>query len=168
MYMETEILVDENGYNEFMIELEKLKKSLLLNATEGSKAYQDAVGDGWHDNFAFEQSMIKERNIANQIDKMLEDSKRIKIIKKEIALEDVIHVNSLVKIEFQYPNNDKEIEVIKLTGKYSPNINAEIMEITLNSPLGKAIYKKRKYDTTFYLINNQKININILDVNNLQ
>ena len=165
--METEILVDENGYNEYMIELEKLKKSLLLNATEGSKAYQDAVGDGWLDNFAFEQSMIKERNIANLIDKMLEDSKKIKIIENEIIEEDVISVNSLVKIEFQYPNNDKEVDYVKLTGNYSPKIDAKIIEITLNSPLGKAIYKKRKYDKTFYLINDQKININILDVNNL-
>lgn len=165
--MESEILVDENGYNEFIEELELLKKTLLLNATEGSKAYQDAVGDGWHDNFAFEQSMINERNIAKRIDKMLEDAKRIKIIKDKKNIVDVININSMVKIEFQYQNNVKEIETVKITGNYSPKIDSEIMEITLNSPLGKAIYKKRKNQNTFYIINDQKINIKILDVINL-
>lgn len=165
--MQTDILVDKNGYNEFFLELENLKKSLLLNASEGSKAYQDAVGDGWHDNFAFEQSMIKERNIANQIDKMLEDSKRLKIIENENENPDVIGVNCIIKIEFMYPNNNKEIDFVKLTGNYLPKLDSDIMEITLNSPLGKTLYKKRKNEKTFYIINEQKIDINILDIDNL-
>ena len=48
-----EIFVDENGYNQFLEELEKLKQQSLLVSSTGSKAYQDAIGDGWHDNFAF-------------------------------------------------------------------------------------------------------------------
>ena len=164
--MQDEILVDLNGFNEFMLELDNLKQVLLSNATEGSKAYRDAVGDGWHDNFVFEQSMVKERNIANQIEKMLEDSKRIKIIEDDTNEDNIVSINSIVKIEFKYSNDDKEIELVKVTGNYTPKIDAKIMEITLNSPLGKAIYKKRKNEKTFYLINDKKINIKILDIIN--
>lgn len=41
-----EILVDENGYKQYLDEIEKLKKLSLNNSTAGSEAYKDAVGDG--------------------------------------------------------------------------------------------------------------------------
>ena len=35
----------------------------------GSESYVDAVGDGWHDNFAFEDTMRESRKIASRINK---------------------------------------------------------------------------------------------------
>ena len=49
-----EILVDENGYKQFFEELKKLEDLSRSNSALGSEVYKDAVGDGWHDNFAFE------------------------------------------------------------------------------------------------------------------
>ena len=59
-----EILVTEEGYNQFLHELEKLQKLSIDNSTVGSEAYESAVGDGWHDNFSFEQNMRESRTIA--------------------------------------------------------------------------------------------------------
>ena len=165
--MEKEIYVDENGYNEFFLELETLKKLLLSNASEGSKAYQEAVGDGWHDHFAFEQSMINERNIAKQIDDMLKDSKKLIIVKEDIINKNIIKTNSNATLELTYQNLEKELIEIKLTGNYKPKIDAEPMEITLNSPIGKEIYKKKKGDELSCYIGDKKIYIKILEVNNL-
>ena len=58
-----EILVNIEGYNQFFDEFEKLNNSLTSNAAHGSEVYADAVGDGWHDNFAYEDAMRKEKMI---------------------------------------------------------------------------------------------------------
>ena len=68
-----EIIVDKEGYEQYYKELEKLKNISDNNAAVGSEAYKDAIGDGWHDNFAFEDSMRESRTIANKINKMLDD-----------------------------------------------------------------------------------------------
>ena len=58
-----EILVDEFGYKQFLEELENLKQQSLLISSIGSEEYQNAIGDGWHDNFAYEQAIKKESNL---------------------------------------------------------------------------------------------------------
>ena len=77
------ILVDESGYNQFIEELERLKEQSLHNSTIGSNVYQDAIGDGWHDNFAFEDSMRESRKIATKIEDMLKTKEKLKIIKRK-------------------------------------------------------------------------------------
>ena len=57
--MDKEILVDEEGYNQFIEELEKLRELSIDNGMVGSEAYESAIGDGWHDNFSFEQICVK-------------------------------------------------------------------------------------------------------------
>lgn len=42
-----EILVDNEGYNQFYEELEKLKELCKSNSSLGSEVYRDAIGDGW-------------------------------------------------------------------------------------------------------------------------
>ena len=92
-----EILVDENGYNQFLEELEKLKQQSLLISSAGSKAYQDAIGDGWHDNFAFEESMRQGRNVATRIENMLKTKQHLKIIESEAKDSNLINIGDIVK-----------------------------------------------------------------------
>ena len=113
-----EILVDENGYKQFFEELKRLEDLSRSNSALGSEVYKDAVGDGWHDNFAFEESMRESRAIA---------------------------------------------EVITLTGNYIPNTTNEINEISLNSPLGKALFKAKIGTSTSYFVGNSEIFITILE-----
>lgn len=80
------ILVDEIGYEQFFDELNKLKILFSNNASDGSQAYNDAVGDGWHDNFAFEEAMRKGRNIATRIDKMLAEQHKLKKLKNKMLV----------------------------------------------------------------------------------
>ena len=77
------LLVDKNGYNEYLEEVNKLKKQYENTITGGTEAYNTAVGDGWHDNFDFEESMRVERDIATKIDKMLENLSELKIVEEE-------------------------------------------------------------------------------------
>lgn len=157
-----DILLDEDGYKQFINELEKLKQQSDNSALSGSDAYNNAIGDGWHDNFAFEESMRESRLIAKRIDDMYEKKKYIKIIEDKDIKESVINLNDTVLVEIIYSEDDKEKEYLKLTGKYIPNTDGTIKEITINSPLGKAIYKAKIGSIQKYQVGDRKIEVKII------
>ena len=157
------ILVDESGYKQYFEELEKLKQLSLETSTIGSQAFDDAIGDGWHDNFAFEETMRESRAIASRIDKMISEEKKLKIIKPKKLGDDFINIGDSFEVEFRYSDNDIEVEQLTLTGKYKPNSDLEIKEISLNSPLGQAVYQKRINSSVSYFVNEVEINITILN-----
>ena len=153
------ILVSKNGYEEYYSELDKLKRSLTRNASSGSEAYTDAVGDGWHDNFEFEQTMRQEKQIIHNIKKMINEEKLLKIVEKHNKT-DYVDIDDTIEIKFIYDEDDMEIESFKLTGNYIPNND----EITLNSPLGNAIYNKKVGSIITYKVNNNDIKIEIIKI----
>lgn len=113
-----EIIVDKEGYEQYYKELERLKNISDNNATVGSEAYKDAIGDGWHDNFAFEDSMRESRTIANKINKMLEEEKYLKVIEDNKKDNTIVNIGDTLVLKIKYNNEDYEEETLKLTGKY--------------------------------------------------
>lgn len=157
----SEILVDKEGYNQFFEKLENLKESSTSNANTLSKSFNDYLGDGWHDNPVYEEAMRKSRMIDDDIQKMLDQQKYLKVV--EDAYDDnLVNINDIVEIEYIYSKDDKETEIIKLTGKYIPNTDLEIKEITLNSPIGKAMYKKKIGEECSYNVGNNDIKLKII------
>ena len=157
-----EVLLDKNGYKQYYEELERLKNLSQTIASVGNTSYTDAVGDGWHDNFAFEDSMRESRKIAARIDKILEDEKYLKVVDKKGISSDIIDIGDTITIKVIYDIDDIEEYTIKLTGKYIPDNNAKIKEISLNSPIGRSIYLKNISDDIYYYVNDKKINIQIM------
>ena len=159
-----DILVDIDGFNQYYEELNRLKDLSLSIASIGSESYADAVGDGWHDNFAFEDTMRESRKIASRINKMLEDEKYLKIVDKKSNFDDIIDVGDILKIKVIYDIDDIKEYTIKLTGKYMIDNNAKIKEVSLNSPIGRSIYLKNINDNDIhYYINDKKISIKIIN-----
>ena len=159
----TDVLVDTEGFNQYYEELNRLKDLSLSIASIGSESYADAVGDGWHDNFAFEDTMRESRKIASRINKMLEDEKYLKIVDRKRTSDDIIDIGDILKIKVIYDIDDIEEYTIKLTGKYMIDNNAKIKEISLNSPIGRSIYLKNINDNdTHYYVNDKKISIKIM------
>ena len=157
------LLVDIDGFNQYYEELNKLKDLSLSIASIGSESYADAVGDGWHDNFAFEDTMRESRKIASRINKMLEDEKNLKIVDKKRTSDDIIDIGDILMIKVIYDIDDIEEYTIKLTGKYMINNDAKIKEVSLNSPIGRSIYLKSINDNdTHYYVNDKKISIKII------
>lgn len=158
-----EVLVDTDGFNQYYEELNRLKDISLSIASIGSESYADAVGDGWHDNFAFEDTMRESRKIASRINKMLDDEKYLKIVDKKSNSDDIIDVGDILKIKAIYDIDDIEEYTVKLTGKYMINNNAKIKEISLNSPIGRSIYLKNINDDIGYYVNDKKTSIKIIN-----
>ena len=157
------VLVDTDGFNQYYEELNRLKDISLSIASIGSESYADAVGDGWHDNFAFEDTMRESRKIASRINKMLEDEKYLKIVDKKSTSDDIIDIGDILKIKVIYDIDDIEEYTIKLTGKYMIDNNAKIKEVSLNSPIGRSIYLKNINDNDIgYYVNDKRISIKII------
>ena len=77
------IYVSKEGLQEFLEELEKKRKFLEKNLQFQGEAIRNAPGDGWHDNFAFEEAIQEERRISNELQKMILDKQKLEIISEE-------------------------------------------------------------------------------------
>ena len=157
-----EILVTEDGYNQFMELLNSIEKKISDTDTDSTEACEAATGDGWHDNFSFEALVEDSRKLNYQLKKMYNDKTKLRIISDKYV-ERVININDTATIKFIY-DNDYDIDEITLTGLYIPNDN----QTSLNSPLGKAIYKQKISSILEYKVNNNIIKIEILDIKNTQ
>ena len=155
------ILVDESGYKQYFEELEKLKQLSLETSTIGSQAFDDAIGDGWHDNFAFEDSMRESRTLAKKIDDMQMEVPYLEVIENLNKEDEYINIGDTFEVEFIYSSDDVEKEKLTLTGKYIPDNKTN--EITLNSPIARAVLNKKINTTTSYFVNDKEIKIRILN-----
>lgn len=155
------ILVDKEGKKQFYEKFEEVRDLRASVANELSRSYDEYVGDGWHDNPAYEAAMRKNRMIDEEINKYLNHEKRLKVVEDKYD-EKLVNINDVLNIEFIYSEDDKEIEKLKLTGKYIPDIDLNIKEISLNSPLGREIYKKEIGKEYKYIANDKEITIRIV------
>ena len=152
------IYLDQEGYNNYLKEIDEIREKIRKNSNDISEYMSDdAYGDGWHDNFAYEQAIKKENNLHCEFKKKLEGLNNIEIINKNKNI-NLVDVGSIVKLEI-----DGEIEIYKLTGNTISNFDLDIPEITLNSMLGRSIYHKRKGEVFSYEVDSSIIEGVIID-----
>ncbi len=151
-----------DGYNKKIQELDKLKKDFRLNEIAMSKSYQSASGDGAHDNAEFEYLLANERMLANLINDLTTMINNTEIIEIGEVPDDIVNVNDVVSLNLLFAKDDKEFITIRLVGGTSEKDD----EVSLNSPLGKAIYRKKIGDVAMYTVNDKKINVEIVSIEN--
>lgn len=77
------IYSDQKGYDNYIKELEDIREKIQKNSSNISEfASDDAYGDGWHDNFAYEQAVQKENALLYQYHQKLEGLNKIEIAVK--------------------------------------------------------------------------------------
>ena len=156
----SKIYLDKAGYENYLKSLEDIKKEIDANAKLMSLyASDDAYGDGWHDNFAYEEAMRKEYELFQKYNKKKSQLKDIVIIDKKNN--GTIGLDMKVEICFLDENIKEEF---LLTGDVNSNMNNNTNTITLNSPLGKAIYGKKQGDKITYKVNDYTYTIEILNI----
>ncbi len=154
----SKIYLDKVGYLNYLKSLEDIKKEIDANAKLMSLyVNDDAYGDGWHDNFAYEETMRKEAELFQRYNKKKSMLKDIVIIDKESR--GTVSLN--MKVELLFIEDDIVEEYI-LTGDINSNIDDNI--ITLNSPLGSAIYGKKVGDKVSYKVRDNTYNVEILGI----
>lgn len=158
---EKKLYLDKNGYNEYLKSIEELYAKLKENSKSKTSSYDSAVGDGWHDNFDFEEAKRIEISLVMQINNKNEELKNIVIVENNNNDDNVVNINDIVELKFIFDNDD-EIEKFKLTGGYNPKEYDDYREITLNSPIGKSIYQQKLGSIVEYSVSSRKFKVQIL------
>ena len=153
------IYLDEKGYQEYLNAIDNLKEKIQKNSRDMSE-YQsdDAYGDGWHHNFAYEQAMQKDNSLNYELKNKMKDLKNIVVVKSS-GNPNIADIGATIELEF-----DGEVEYYLLSGGYNSDFEKEIPVITLNSPLGVAIYKKKIGDSFEYKIGENTIGGRIINI----
>ncbi len=154
----SKIYLDKLGYENYLKSLEDIKKEIDENAKLMSLyVSDDAYGDGWHDNFAYEETMRKEAELFQKYNKKKSMLKDIVIVDKKSN--GTVSLNMKVGLLFI---DDDLVEEYILTGDINSNIDDN--SITLNSPLGSAIYGKKVGDKVSYKVGDDTYNVEILGI----
>lgn len=158
--MNEKIYLDKSGYEKYLKEIEELRNRLNNNSKMKSEAYVDAVGDGWHDNFLFEDAKREEYKILGLLREKIAGLSRIVVV-DSVSEKNGININDFITLNLMFPGEEPEELEFKLVASNSPEINTEI---SLNSPLGKAVYQKQIGDSGSYIVNGNNISFVIVNV----
>ncbi len=151
------LYLDQKGYQDYLEEIEKLKEELNRNSAKRAESYQDAVGDGWHDNFDFEVALREEYKIMGMLEKKQKELEKIVIIEPTNNI-DQIDINQYVTVKLLLMDEEEE-----LSFKLVASLNPKEDEISLNSPIGRAIYGKKAGDKVSYRVLNKEYSVIILN-----
>ena len=120
--------------------IDKKRKELKELGKYKGSAYEEE-GDGFHDNFAFEQAEIKERGLLREIADLKSkfDEAEIIDIKEETNNADgKVAIGSKVTVKLKFDGVEEE-ETYTITGGYG-NMLKNI--VSIESPLGKCLIDK--------------------------
>lgn len=158
--MEDRIRLSESGYDNYLKQIKEKEKELIdLRIYKGTDAiYQ---GDNWHDNPTLYETERQERALMQEIAEMKEKLNKIEIV-ENIGDETLVDIDDIVKVEIIFSEEDKEEVVYKLIGS-TPDFqtNNQFQEISINSPIGNAIYHKKIGDIANYNVNDRIFTIKI-------
>lgn len=157
------IYLSKEGYEKYLEELEIIKKKIEKNSIAIAEyASDDAYGDGWHDNFAYEEARRLEYQLFIEYENKLKGLNEIEIIEKDNS--DKIGIEDIVLVELTFSDNEIEREWYKISGSTKSDLDNEMLHITVNSPLGKSLLGKKINEKFAYCILNEKIEGKILDI----
>lgn len=165
MSEEKKIYLDEEGLEEYLREIRELEDKLYQTKKEKVNAGKEKTHDGFHDNFEYEQARREQDMISSLIQQKKAALLNIVIIKRE-ETEDIVDLGNYVSIEVLAEGKEPRAKIIKLTGSSSPKLDDEIHEVTINSPLGKAVYKKKVGEEDIYKVNERVFKVRILSKSN--
>lgn len=150
------IYLDKNGYNEMLGQIEELKEEIKKNDLGRKEAFDAGAGDGW-DSPEFEEIERTSFRLSSELKRMYEVLSRVVIVEKQDN-EDIVDIGDIVLLGVEFNKGDIEESAYKLTGG-SGDLFKEIPEISINSPMGAAIYKKHVGDTCSYTVRDREISV---------
>ena len=148
-----------DGYNEQLKILQELQQQFQENEKLMTRAFKNSAGDGAHDNAEFEELLNIERVLVNQINRQTERLKNIEIIEVEKLDDNQINIGDTVKLNAIFAEDDIECMQLTLVGEDG---KPEEDKISINCPLGNAIYKRCVGEVVSYSLGNNKISVEIL------
>ncbi len=150
------IFVDKEGYQKLLDSIENLKKKIAENNSGRKDAFGASAGDGW-DSPEFEEIERQDHLLTSELQRRYEELQRTVIIEKHNN-DNIIDIGDVLRVEMSVSDEEFEDMVFKLVGT-SGDFDADIQEISINSPLGNSVYRKQVGEQTSYLVGARKFNV---------
>lgn len=163
--MQEKMKLNKQGYEEYLKAIEEKEKQLAdIRLYKGTEAiYQ---GDNWHDNPTLYQTESKERALMLEITEMKLKLQNAEIV-ENLGDESLIDIGDIVKVDIIFDEDDREEETFKLIAT-TPSLDAEVEEVSINSPIGAAVYHKKVGDFATYKVRDNTFKLEILEKKNLE
>ena len=152
--------ITKEGYERLLEELQELKRQFANNELAMSRSFQNAAGDGAHDNGEFESLQTTEKLLAGQINRLIAKIQNANIIEVPELEANQVNVNDKVLLKISYGPDDFEIDTYTLVGRDG---NSTLNEISINSSIGNAIFQKRIGEIVSYKVNKNVYQVEILE-----
>ena len=159
---ENVLYMSEQGYQELLNEIEDIKKRIVENNKGRKAAFDAGAGDGW-DSPEFEEIERVDNLLTGELRLKQEQLQRVVIVEKHYDI-DSIDIGDIVNSNLIYAPDDVEEFDFKLVA-YKGNTRSNITEVSINSPLGKAVYQKKVGETVSYSVNGNEIFVEIKSKN---
>ena len=150
------IYLDQEGVNELQAEIEDIKRKIQENNAGRKQAFDAGAGDGW-DSPEYEEIQRQENLLFAQLKRQSDLLANAVIIEKE-ENSDLIDVGDIVDVNLVYGPNDEEEFTFRLVGS-SGGKKDDYFDVSINSPLGKVVYKKKVGDLGSYTVDNNVIKV---------
>ena len=149
------MLLSMEGINQIDKLIKEESTKLKSIQKEKAEAFQNDT-NSWHDNSSYDIAVEKENKAFDEINRLSKIKFEAEIIEYHYE-KNKIDIGDKIIVEV---GNDKFTVV--LTGKFIANKRED--EITLNSPLGKAIYKRCVGEIVDYKVGEQINKVKIIEI----
>lgn len=146
----SKIYLTKKGYEEHLKQIEELKSSLLL------LRLKRGCIDDLKNIIEIEEFQSEETRIVTEIMRMNEELTRVVIVDKQ-ENDEIVDIDDIILVDMIAGSLTREM-MLKLVGTDS-NIKADIQEVSINSPVGKAIYGKKIGELCSYSVNNRNMSL---------
>ncbi len=157
--------LNKQGYEQYLKELENKKRELAeIRKYKGEVAIHQ--GDNWHDNPILYQSELKEKALMTEIKKMKEELEKIEIV-DNLSDKNLVDIGDIVKVDMITDDDINEI-IFKLVA-LAPECDSdsEITSVTIDSPIGNAMYRHRIGETVTYEVRDNLFELKLKEKMNL-
>lgn len=150
------ITLTKAGEENLRRQIEEKKAELhKLGIYKGSAAENE--GDAWHDNFAFEQTEIKERGLIHEISELERKLSIAEIVNVKEVNKNVATIDSKVTVNMKFNDEESEEITFLLVGDFEG-------ETSINSPMGKCINGKQVGFKGKYKVNENIVSVELLKI----
>lgn len=158
--MDKAIYLTQEGYAQYLESI-KLAEQRLTEIRHQKGEQASELSDKWCDNSSFD-IRLQEAMAITTLKELLKGKNNIVIVEEEHSSADIVDINSVVIIEFPADEyGDAERVELKLVA--TPVKDSE-HELSINSPLGQAVYKKKLHDEVTYEVNHHALKAKIIEI----
>ena len=151
--------LDKNGLNQLKKEIMLVSEQLNDAKLKKGHTFSDDT-NSWHDNAAYDQAKLEVDGLEYQLCSLRRELQEVELVKPH---GDFTRIDIGDIVELYNKNIDDRFKVL-LTANYKIDIGEddEISEISINSPIGEAIFGKKAGDHTSYKVNNRNFDVEIV------